>query len=124
MPLKINVFDVTRQPQVWADPAHTIGGQTISRALGFTSSIYLISDPECRTYPLDGCSHLVIGSDGVFAVCSSADINEIAAEIITAAGAAACNRILLDTVKLRFLDEELDFRDDVTLCVIKLPLFT
>ena len=42
----------------------------------------------------------------------------------TSGGAAAALRMVLDTACWRYADDENDFRDDLTVCAIKLPLFT
>ena len=66
-----------------------------------------------------------MSSAGLGGVMEGDDVSEIVTDISgTAGGAGNAARILLDTTCLRYADDENDFRDDIGLCVIRLPLFT
>ena len=53
------------------------------------------------------------------------DVSEIVTDIVaTSGGAGAALRMVLDTANWRYADDENDFRGDMSVCVIALPLFT
>jgi len=108
--------------RVW----HNLRGLAMARSIGdhAAATVGVIAEPEITEYDLvDDDFAIVIASDGVWELLSSQTVADIIASIKSGDVQEMCDAIV-DQSSYMWKVEEGDYRDDITVVVLKLPWLT
>jgi serine/threonine protein phosphatase PrpC len=106
--------------RVWLDARHTMIGLAMSRSIGdfAVKSVGVIPEPEILVYQYDtSFKFMVLASDGVWEFLESQDVIDIVAKHISQGANTACKAVI-EAATARWREEEGDYRDDVSTCLL------
>lgn len=112
--------------RVYLDPEFTMIGLAMARSLGdfAVKSVGVIAEPEVKVFEIeDNDEFLILASDGVWEFIESQEAVDIISDKLAAGEAchSACQE-LIEQATQRWMEEEGDYRDDITAIVVRLPL--
>ncbi len=113
--------------RVYLDAEYTMIGLAMARSLGdyAVKAVGVIPEPEVTEFVLEEADQfMIMASDGVWEFISSQEAVDIVQDKFEAGAncTQACQE-LIEQASQRWMEEEGDYRDDITAIVVKLPLF-
>ncbi len=110
--------------RVWLDPEFSMIGLAMSRSIGdyAVKSVGVIPEPEVNKFEIKTEDQfMILASDGVWEFIDSQEAVDLVASKIDLGAKLACE-YLIHCAAERWMEEEGDYRDDITAIVLTFPL--